>query len=105
MTRIHGRALLRAARDERFAVAAFNVSNLETIQGVLAAADAAGAPVILQVSPGSIAYAGYRALSRLVFELADDAATDVVVHLDHCRDPAIVERAIADGYGSVMFDG
>ena len=59
MTRIPGRALLRAAHDQRFAVPAFNVSNLETIQGVLAAAEAAAAPVILQVSPGAIAYAGY----------------------------------------------
>ena len=105
MTRIHGRALFAAARAQRFAVPAFNVSNLETTQGVLAAAEAAGAPVILQISPGAIAYAGYRTLTRLVFELADDAAVEVVVHLDHCRDPEVVERAIADGYGSVMFDG
>jgi fructose-bisphosphate aldolase class II len=105
VTRIHGRALYAAARTHRSAVPAFNVSNLETTQGVLAAAEAARAPVVLQVSPGAIAYAGYRTLTRLVFELADDAATDVVVHLDHCRDTEIVERAIADGYGSVMFDG
>ena len=105
MTRIPGRALMQAAHDQRFAVPAFNVSNLETIQGVLAAAEAAEAPVILQVSPGAIAYAGYGTLTRLAFALAEDAATDVVVHLDHCRDPEVVERAIADGYGSAMFDG
>jgi fructose-bisphosphate aldolase class II len=105
MTRVHGRALVRAAHEGRFALAAFNVSNLETIQGVLAAADAAAAPVILQISPGAIAYAGYRTLTRLTFELADDATTDVVVHLDHCRDPGLVERALGDRYGSVMFDG
>ena len=105
MTRIPGRALLHAARQRRSAIVAFNVSNLETIQGVVAAAEAARAPVILQISPGAIAYAGYVPLTRLAFELADDASVDVVVHLDHCRDPEIVERAIADGYGSVMFDG
>ena len=105
MTRVRGRGLLQAARERRAAIPAFNVSNLETIQGVLAAAEAAAAPVILQISPGAIAYAGYRTLTRLVFELADDAAVDVVAHLDHCRDPELIERALADGYGSVMFDG
>ena len=105
MPRITGRALYGEAHVRRFAVPAFNVSNLETTQGVLAAAEAARSPVILQVSPGAIAYAGYRALTRLAFDLADDAAVPVVVHLDHCRDPEVVERAIGDGYGSVMFDG
>ncbi len=105
MTRLPGRALVRAAHRDGFAIPAFNVSNLETAQGVLAAAEAAAAPVILQISPGAIAYAGYRALTRLVFDLADHARVDVVVHLDHCREPEVIERAIADGYGSVMYDG
>jgi tagatose 1,6-diphosphate aldolase GatY/KbaY len=105
MTRHPGRPLLRDAYAGRFAVPAFNVSNLETTQAVIAAAEAADAPVMLQVSPGAIAYAGYETLTRLVMDLADRAAVPVVVHLDHCRDPAVVEQAIADGYGSVMFDG
>lgn len=105
LTRIHGRALVAEAHALRSALPAFNVSNLETAQGVLAAAEAADAPVILQVSPGAIAYAGYRALTRLAMDLADHAAVPVVVHLDHCRDPDVVAQAIRDGYGSVMFDG
>ena len=105
MTRLLGRALLRDAHEHRFAVPAFNVSNLETIQGVLAAAESAAAPVILQISPGAIAYAGYEPLTRLVMDLAGTAAVPVIVHLDHCREPAIVERAIDDGFDSVMFDG
>ena len=105
MTRIHGQAPYAAAHAERSAIVAFNVSNLETTQGVLAAAEAARMTVILQLSPGAIAYAGYRPLVRLVFDLADHATTDVIVHLDHCRDPDVVARAIHDGFGSVMFDG
>jgi ketose-bisphosphate aldolase len=105
MTRHAGRPLLRDAHAGRFAVPAFNVSNLETTQAIIAAAEAAAAPVILQVSPGAIAYAGYDALTRLVMDVAERAAVPVVVHLDHCRDSAVVERAIADGYDSVMFDG
>src|SRR5688500_18787625 len=105
MTRTHGRALLEAAHAGGYALPAFNVSNLETAQGVIAAAEAAAAPVILQISPGAIAYAGYGVLSRLAMDLAEQATVPVVIHLDHCRDPELVERAILDGYGSVMFDG
>ena len=105
MTRLPGRALLLDAHAGGFAVPAFNVSNLETIQGVLAAANAAAAPVILQVSPGAIAYAGYEPLTRLVMDLAEAAAVPVVVHLDHCREPDVVARAVADGFDLVMFDG
>ena len=105
MTRLPGRALLLDAHAGGFAVPAFNVSNLETIQGVLAAAESAAAPVILQVSPGAIAYAGYEPLTRLVMDLAGAAAVPVVVHLDHCREPDAVARAVADGFDSVMFDG
>jgi fructose-bisphosphate aldolase class II len=99
------RALFSAARDGGYALAAFNVSNLETAQAVIGAAEALAAPVVLQVSPGAIAYAGYKPLSRLAMDLADGAAVPVIVHLDHCRDGAVVERAIEDGYDSVMFDG
>ena len=105
MTRIGGRTLLRDAHTHRYAIPAFNVSNLETTQAIIAAAEAAAAPVILQLSPGAIAYAGYRPLRRLVFDLAEDATVPIVVHLDHCRDTTVVERAIADGFGSVMYDG
>ena len=105
MTRALGRELVATTRSREFALAAFNVSNLETAQAVLGAAEEANAPVIVQVSPGAIAYAGYASLTRLVFDLADRAATPVLVHLDHCRDPDVVRQALSDGYGSVMFDG
>ena len=59
----------------------------------------------MQLSPGAIAYAGYGPLTRLVMDLAEAATTPVVVHLDHCREPAIVAQAIEDGFDSVMFDG
>lgn len=105
MRELPARALFAAAREGGYAIAAFNVSNLETAQAVLAAAEESSAPVILQVSPGAIAYAGYRPLTRLMMDLAGEALVPVVVHLDHCREPAVVERAIDDGYDSVMFDG
>lgn len=105
MTRLLGRDFLALRPAPAFAFAAFNVSNLETTQAVLAAAEEARAPVILQLSPGAIAYAGYGTLMRLVFHAAEQAAVPVLVHLDHCRERDLVIRAIDDGFGSVMFDG
>jgi ketose-bisphosphate aldolase len=97
--------LLAAAVAGRYALPAFNVNNLETIQGIVAAAEAAGSPVILQISPGAIAYAGYDTNRDLAFAAATRSSAAVLVHLDHCRDPEVVERALADGFTSVMFDG
>ena len=105
MTRASSAPLARAAFEERFAIPAFNVINMESIQAVVAAAEEADAPVILQVSPGAIEYAGYDQITELVLRAADGAAVPVIAHLDHCRDPAVVRRALEDGYGSVMFDG
>ena len=105
MRELPARSLFAAAQQAGYALAAFNVSNLETTQAVIAAAEAAAAPVVLQVSPGAIDYAGYAPLTRLVMDLADAAGVPIVVHLDHCREPGVVERALDDGYDSVMFDG
>jgi ketose-bisphosphate aldolase len=98
-------ALIASAFDSGYALPAINVANLETVQGVLRAAEAAGSPVILQVSPGAIAYAGYEAMREITFGEASRCAVPVLVHLDHCREPDTVRRALADGFSSVMFDG
>lgn len=105
MPRVPARPLLRDAAAARFALPAFNVANMETLQGVLRAAEECGSPVIIQVSPGAIAYAGYETITELVFREADRSAAQAIVHLDHCRDVDVVRRAVADGYDSVMFDG
>lgn len=105
MTLIDGGTLVERARAGSFAIAAFNASNLETTQGILRGAEETASPVILQLSPGALAYAGYLPLTRLVFAAAEDADVEVAVHLDHCRDLAVIERALGDGFGSVMFDG
>lgn len=99
------RELISRTRDSGIALAALNVNNMETVQAVVAAAEDAGAPVMLQISPGAIDYAGYDAIRRIAFTEADDASVPVLVHLDHCRDADLVRRAVDDGFASVMFDG
>ena len=95
MTRLRGRALLLDAHAHGFAVPAFNVSNLETAPGRAARPRDRPQPrSSCSSAPGAIAYAGYGPLTRLVMDLAEAAAVPVVVHLDHCREPDIVARAI-----------
>jgi tagatose 1,6-diphosphate aldolase GatY/KbaY len=105
MPRVSGVEVLREAFEAGYAVPAINVANMETAQAVLRAADGCGSPVMLQISPGAIAYAGYDTIRQIAFAEAERASVSVVVHLDHCRDPEIVRQALADGFGSVMFDG
>lgn len=105
MPRVSGIEAVAAAFDAGYALPAINVANLETAQAVLRAAEACGSPVMLQVSPGAIVYAGYESIRDIAFAEADRAAVPVIVHLDHCREPDVVARALDDGFNSVMFDG
>jgi ketose-bisphosphate aldolase len=105
MPLVMGRTIVQDAFEAGYAVPAINVINLETVQAVIAAAEESGSPVILQVSPGAIAYAGYETITRLAHDAARRARAPVVVHLDHCREPDVVRQALNDGFGSVMFDG
>ena len=98
--------ILEKAERGRYAVGAFNVNNLETIQAMVLAAEAERSPVILQTSEGALAYAGMEELGALVHLAADRAHIPIVFHLDHGKHLEIIENAIKSGlYTSVMFDG
>lgn len=88
-----------------YAVGAFNVSDLEILQSVVAAAERMRSPVILQTTEGAIAYAGMDYLLAMMTLAAKKARVPVVAHLDHGKDSRTVRQAIASGYTSVMFDG
>lgn len=100
-------SLLRQATDKGYGVAAFNIENLETIQGVLAAVQATGAPVIIQSTPSSIQYASLAAIQAMVQAIIDDRKilTPIALHLDHGSSFELAMRAIRCGYSSVMIDG
>lgn len=99
------RPLLKRALRDRYAIGAFNVNNLELLQGILAAAEAQHAPVILQTSEGAIEYAGMDMLVAMIHTAAARTKVPIVLHLDHGKDLKIVKQAIASGYTSVMYDG
>jgi fructose-bisphosphate aldolase class II len=100
-----GREVLRAARAGGYAVPAFNVFNLEMLQAAYRAAEAERAPVIVQVSPRSVAYAGLEPLAVLARALAEPVRVPVVLHLDHGPDVAACRAALDQGFTSVMYDG
>ncbi len=99
-------SLLQKAQKDRYAVGAFNVNNLETLQAVMDAAEKEKAPVIVQTSEGAIEYAGMEELAALVHIAAKKSKRPVVFHLDHGKNADLVMEAIESGwYTSVMFDG
>ncbi|MBI2482854.1 class II fructose-bisphosphate aldolase family protein [Candidatus Uhrbacteria bacterium] len=99
------RTLLAKALRGRYAIGAFNVNNLEILQGVIRAAEAQRAPVIVQTSEGAIEYAGMTELLAMMHTAAKRASVPVVIHLDHGKNLDVVRAAIRSGYTSVMFDG
>ncbi|MBI5369841.1 class II fructose-1,6-bisphosphate aldolase [Candidatus Uhrbacteria bacterium] len=99
-------SILTKAQRGRYAVGAFNINNLETLQAVMDAAQAERSPVIVQTSEGAIDYAGMDELAALVHLAAKRTSRPVVFHLDHGKNYDLVVRAIISGfYTSVMFDG
>jgi fructose-bisphosphate aldolase class II len=99
-----GEIVGRAARAGRGACA-FNVIQLEHAEAIVAGAEAAAAPVILQVSENTVRYHGALApIGGTALALARAAAVPVAVHLDHATDRGLVREAVGLGFGSVMYD-
>lgn len=88
-----------------YAVGAFNVNNMEIIQGIVDAAKLESAPLILQVSAGARKYARPAYLLKLVEAAILDTGLDIVLHLDHGEDFEICKKCVDDGFTSVMIDG
>jgi fructose-bisphosphate aldolase, class II len=93
------------ARAAGRGVGAFNVIGIEHAEAIVAGAEAAAAPVVLQISENCVAYhRGLTAIGAACLALARGAAVPVAVHLDHASQVALVEAAAELGLGSVMFD-
>ena len=96
--------MFKKAYDGGYAIGAFNVNNMEIIQGITEAAAELQAPLILQVSKGARAYANRTYLKKLV-EAADiETALPIVLHLDHGDSFETCKSCIEDGFTSVMID-
>ncbi|MEU3411707.1 MULTISPECIES: class II fructose-bisphosphate aldolase [unclassified Streptomyces] len=100
-----GELVTRAAAARR-AVAAFNVITLEHIEAVIAGAESAGSPVVLQVSENAVKfrYGRLLPLARAAVTAAERAAVPVGLHLDHVQSDDLLRQAPDAGFGSVMYD-
>ena len=98
--------LLSAARAAGAAVAAFNVIGLEHAEAIVAGAERAGSPVILQLSENTVAYHCGRIepVGRACAALAEAASVPVALHLDHATTRDLATRALAVGFTSAMID-
>ena len=93
------------AYKEGYAVGAFNVNNMEIIQGIMEAAQEEKAPLILQVSAGARRYAGQIYIKKLIEAALVETDHPLALHLDHGQDFEICKQCIDGGFSSVMFDG
>ena len=88
-----------------YAIGAFNVNNMEIIQGITEAAKKLNAPLILQVSKGARAYANHTYLVKLVEAAEKETGLPIALHLDHGPDFETCKSCIDGGFTSVMIDG
>ena len=105
MALITTKEMFKKALVNDYAVGAFNVNNMEIIQGIIDAASIENAPLILQVSAGARKYAKPAYLLKLVEAAIEDTGLDIALHLDHGEDFDICKKCIDDGFTSVMIDG
>jgi len=93
------------ARKNGYAIPALNVQNLESIKAVVEAATEEKSPVILQITPSVIKYAGLDYITALAKTAAQTAPVPLAIHLDHGEDYDTVAKCVNAGFSSVMIDG
>ena len=102
---VTSKEMFKKAYDGGYAIGAFNVNNMEIIQGITEAAKEVGAPLILQVSAGARKYAKHVYLMKLIEAAEADTGLPICVHLDHGEDFEVCKSCIDGGFTSVMIDG
>ncbi|MCG6301206.1 tagatose bisphosphate family class II aldolase [Vibrio vulnificus] len=102
---ISSREMLKRAQLRGYAVPAFNIHNLETVQVVVETASEMGSPVILAGTPGTYDYAGTDYLISICKEAAHKHSIPLVLHLDHHEDLQDIRNKVEHGIRSVMIDG
>lgn len=105
MSLTNTRKMLKDAYDGGYAVGAFNVNNMEIVQGIVRAASQLRSPTILQVSAGARKYASHEYLMNLVEAAANECGVPLALHLDHGDSFELCKACIDGGFTSVMIDG
>jgi fructose-bisphosphate aldolase class II len=102
---VTSKEMFRKAYEGHYAIGAFNVNNMEIIQGITEAAAEVRSPLILQVSAGARKYAKHIYLMKLVEAAVEDTGLPICLHLDHGDSFELCKSCIDGGFTSVMIDG
>ena len=106
MSLVTTKEMFEKAMKEGYAIGAFNVNNMEIVQGIVDAAGEQNSPVILQASSSAIKYARINYLMKMVSAAVEEHPnTPIAIHLDHGPDFETCKMCVDNGFTSVMFDG
>ena len=105
MPLITTKEMFEKSMKEHFAIGAFNVNNMEIIQGIVDAAAKENSPVILQASSGAIKYARIPYLKKMIEAALEEHDVPIALHLDHGPDFETCKMCVDNGFTSVMIDG
>lgn len=105
MALVNTKEMFKKAYEGGYAIGAFNVNNMEIVQGITEAAKEVNAPLILQVSAGARKYANHTYLMKLIEAAIIETGLPIAVHLDHGDTFELCKSCIDGGFTSVMIDG
>ena len=105
MALVNTKEMFKKAYEGGYAIGAFNVNNMEIVQGITEAAKELKAPLILQVSAGARKYANHTYLMKLVEAAIIETDLPIALHLDHGDSFELCKACIDGGFTSVMYDG
>ncbi|WP_462133403.1 class II fructose-1,6-bisphosphate aldolase [Peptostreptococcus stomatis] len=105
MALVNTKEMFKKAYEGGYSIGAFNISDLEQLQGVLEACKERNSAVIIQASKSAISYAGIDTLVKLVKAASDEIGVDCALHLDHGPNFEMARKCIDAGFTSVMIDG
>ena len=97
--------MLIHAREQGYAVGAFNIVDYSSMRAVVQAAEELSSPVIVQTSVKTVRYWGHSTLVTWIHDITEKSRVAVALHLDHCREVEFVKECIDAGWTSVMYDG
>ena len=97
--------IFQKAKENKYAIGAFNVSNLEQLKAIIQAVKKLQSPVIISTSQGESKFIGKKQIRALIDSYKEETNLPIFLHLDHGKSFEVVQEAIEAGYDSVHFDG
>jgi len=97
--------IFKKAQKNKYAIGAFNASNLEQLKGIIQAAQKTPSPIIISTSPGESKFVGKKQIRALIDAYKEETGLPLFLHLDHGKDLEIIKEAVEAGYDSIHFDG